>query len=486
MAERLNTALQENVITLLAYSNEHGGYVANLVEPKLFEGEYRTIAERCIQYWRDHKSAPALHTADLVSEILEDQNNPKARTYRRILLSMQELSESMNTTYILGKLKTFVRMQQLKLAIIRSAEQLDAVQEGAITEVEEIWGKLLRTSEVTFEAGIDLTEYQKVLTYLEHTEREFTTGIPILDHRGVVPARGKVLLFLSPTGMGKSWWLVNIGKEAYKLRKKVLHVTLELYAEEVMQRYYQALFAAAKYPDRVDITTFELDGKDKLTGFGVSRIKPELTFSSPHIADELEARVELDTNRLSNVVVKYFPSASLTMNMLRAYLDNLESVEKFIPDIILLDYIGEIKTDARNHRIELGRAFKEFRGICGERNIAGVTAHQISRKGTSAAKVRAVHVSEDWSLIGTTDIAITMSQTEAEAKFGLARLYVDKARSDRDKFGILITQNYTLGQFVLESSLLSPRYDKILDELTGTKDKGKKDDEYEDDDEFEE
>ena len=130
--------LQENLITLLCHSDEHGRIVSNFVEAALFEGDYRVIAERAIDYWKRHGKAPGAHTPDLVADILEDKNNRRAKTFRSIILDMLRLHADINTDYVINQMKTFTRMQQFKAAVLKSAERLSSQQELAIEEVEEI------------------------------------------------------------------------------------------------------------------------------------------------------------------------------------------------------------------------------------------------------------------------------------------------------------------------------------------------------------
>lgn len=68
------------------------------------------------------------------------------------------------------------------------------------------------------------------------------------------------------------------------------------------------------------------------------------------------------------------------------------------------------------------------------------------------------HAAEDFSKIGTADCAITYSQTAAERQLGLARLFVSNARTDEDKFTILIAQAYATGQFCLDSLRMMDSY----------------------------
>jgi hypothetical protein len=483
MADRLNGAQQENLVSILAHDKTNGKLVAQLADPALFEGEYRVIAERCIDYWRRHKKAPGVHTADLVGDILDDPRNRKAKTFERILRQMQQLSASVNTDYVLQTLKDFTRVQRMKDAILKSAEKLNAQQELAIGEVEVLLADLLRAREIGFDAGLRLTEVDRIMDWLDVHFSEFMTGIAELDRRHIVPARGAALLVLAPTGRGKTWFLVHLGKHGLLQRKKVLHITLEMSAEECAQRYYQNLFSIPKHREKIEIATFTQRKDGRIKDFDRETITHKFSFDYGNIRKVLKKEIKPFVPRgLPNLIIKRFPPRALTMDGLRAYLDALEATENFIPDLLILDYIGIASTDAKNHRISLGRVFEEFRAVCVERNAAGVTAHQVSKVGADAQLVKATHVSEDWSLIGTADQAITYSCTAAEERLGLARLFVAKARSEQDKFGLIITQSYKMGQFVLQSAPLDKDYYDYIEDQRAA-DEAREDDEPREDDE---
>ena len=65
----------------------------------------------------------------------------------------------------------------------------------------------------------------------------------------------------------------------------------------------------------------------------------------------------------------------------------------------------------------------------------------------------------------TVDTLITYNQTESELKIKCARLWLDKARdADKQNQLFLITQNYNLGQFCLDSIVLNKENSNILKE----------------------
>lgn len=463
--ERYHATLQENLVTLLAYDDKHGRIVSNMLDTNLMEGDYRLIAERCIDYWRAYKTAPKDHTADLMSDIIEDARNRRAPTIKRILFGIVELSKSINTDYVMNQLSQFTRMQMLKSAIIESAEKINSQAQMAITDIEAIWEKLLRTQQQNFEPGLRLSDYNTVLARLSSLENEFYMGIDELDSRHVVPARGQLLLIVAPAGRGKTWTLIHIGKTALFQRKKVLHLTLEVDDAYVAQRYYQNIFGITKRDESVEVTTLDVD-MDRLEGFERKVVKPPFNWQWREIREELRSHIEhFGVRRFENLIIKRFAAGTLSVGGLRAYLDTLEMTEGFIPDMIICDYPRLMKVNSKDLRISLGNLMVELRGLAVERNVAFVAAHQSSKAGEEATMVTTAHIAEDWSIVGTADVILTYSCSQREFQYGLGRIFVGKCRSEEDRFTVLVTQSYKMGQFCMESHLLRSNYNDQLEAL---------------------
>jgi len=464
MTERLNHTLTESIITLLCHDDDYGKVIAHRTDPNLFEGDYRVIAERAIDYWKKYGQAPKEHTDDLVAHILDDPKNRRAQTYRRILVSMIELAGSINAIYVMDRLNAFNRMQKLKDGILKSAEQLQSKQDMAIAEVEVIWNDLLRKQEPNFDPGLQLTDIDHVLTTLEYKQSEFLTGVEPLDRARIVPERNTVFLVIAPAKKGKTWFLTEIGKQAILQRKRVLHISLEVDAEDIIQRYWQGFFGIGKYKEGdYPVTTLKTtDGY--VESFKRGEAEPSFTFQSPLIRDELESHINWLGGKAQLLRVKRFPTRSIDMRDVRGYIDNLELLHKFIPDMTIIDYPGLFKTDIDRHRLDLGRQFEEFRGLCVERHMAGVAAHQSTRGGMKAHSVELTDVAEDISVVQTMDKAVTYSQTKAEERLGLARLGVT-ARNERGAFNCLITQNYAMGQFCVDWAMMDSKYQNLIDSM---------------------
>lgn len=465
--EMLTGTLQENILTLLAHDDTYGKIVAAQVVPQLFEGEYRVIAERCMDFWKRHGKAPgAAHMVDLVDDIVSDKLNRRGKTYTRILNSMVDLLPHINVRYVMDQLHTFTRMQRLKDAILKSAEKLNEPDAHlTIAEVEQMWSDLLRARSTSFNPPTRLTDYKRLLEFLENQYAEFITGIKELDEAEVVPARGTVMLMLAAKKRGKSWFLINCGAQAIMLRKKVLHITLEMSEEQVLQRYYQKLFSTTKYERTVTNRVINRDGEGFLQSLEEEEVKVDFTFNSPDVDVELRVHIDALGPRSNYLRIKRFPPRSVGIDEIRAYIENLEIVEGFIPDEIILDYVGILKADPKNPRISQGRNMEEYRALMIERNAAGVTAGQLSKEGFLAKTAGSHNVGEDFSMTFTADITLVFSSTDAEKALGLGRLWVTDARDAEDTWGVLVTQNYRSGQFCIDSIRLHGDYFDLLSDL---------------------
>lgn len=471
-AERFALSLQQDIVSLIVYNDQHGKTLSKLVDAALFEGDYRVITERAIEFWRQYDAPPKQHIADLLSDILEDKHDRRGQTYRRILVQMDEVKDTINAEFVLRTTTQFIRTQQAKSVILEVAEQLEARGPNALQDVESTLYRFINERNTSLDAGLKLNEIDRVLEYFSVAHSEFNTGIKELDEANIVPMRGKMWLLMAPAKRGKTWSLIQLGKMAFLRRKKVCHISLEIEVEEVAQRYYQALFGVSKRDDLNKISIFKFDRKGELDRIASESVETPFTFQSEAVKEELQTRITHFGPRSENIVIKRFPMSSLTLEQLEAYLESLETLEHFVPDLVLLDYPKIMKLDVRNLRTSLGSLMEGLRGLAQRRNFALAVVHQANRSSMDAEFVKATHASEDWSVVCTADFIVTYSQTAAEKRLGLARLFVEMARSETDQFGVLISQSYKTGQFCLESTRLSDSYAHIIEGMQPADDGG--------------
>lgn len=466
MANNLTPSMQENLLAVLCFDEQHFALVRNAVEPALFSSSiYRDVAVRVHEFIDQFNKPPKDHLADLVDDVLNGKDKPRAELYEQLIRGVRDLAPRLNKEYVLSQLEAFVRKQRFSAGLIKAHQEMDA---GRMDEATAIMEEAMRSRLMLFHPGSTLFDALNGLRREDQdSENTVATGIPELDRRLLGPTRKELLLMMAPPKRGKTWSMVHFGKQALLQRWRVLHVSLEMSETRMGGRYLQALFSLNRREARDQrVANFALDDLGRLLKINVGQIT-----ARPSLADhqtQKDTRKKLNKLRVGGeLLIKDFPTGALTIPALKAYLDSVERLHKFTPDLLLLDYADLMKVNAEFYRHDLGNLYKDLRGLAVERNIAIVTATQANRSGAGSKLVQDTHVSEDWSKIATADAVFTYSQTADERKLGLARLFVANGRNEEDKFAILLSQNYAIGQFALDSVRMSDDYWQIIEEQAG-------------------
>lgn len=452
------TSLQENLLCLLAFDTDHCNLVRNALEVSDFTGQiHRALAGKLYEFIDTYHRPPGLgHLADLFDEDRKHMDAEEQELYETVVVGLEALHTYINVEYVLSQLATWVRRQRLMHGVLRAHE---AIESGNIDEAETILDSAMRSQISIFQPGIRLLEGLELLRHTERsTDNTIRVGIKELDDRQLGPTRKELHAIIAPPKRGKTWALIHLGQSGLMMRWRVLHISLEMSEQRILQRYLQALFNVTKR-DMSDLkrTEFELDSLGRLTDIRFEDMTKRGNIFDPKTQKQIGKKLS-NMRFKDNLVIKEFPTGALTLPALRAYLDTLERLHHFTPDLIILDYADLMRIDPRYRREELGTVYVDLRGLAVERNIAVVTASQSNRVGGAARLVEDVHVAEDWSKIATLDLALTYNQTDEEKELNLARLYVSNARNEEGNFAVLIAQSYATGQFCTSSIRMNDRY----------------------------
>lgn len=468
--ERLSGALQENILTSLVFDDKNCKVMRAALTPQLFDSAvFREVAGHAIDFIDQYGETIKEHLPDQLEHILSGDDERKASTFRKLLDNLYGSRDLVNSDYVMAELHKFVRLQKFKSGLVAAVE---AVKDGRIDEAEVVMQKALNSQSVAFEAGLSLNSAEDIGAVLDAPEEEgFLLGIPELDRRGLYPRRKELTLFIAPRGKGKSWFITHCAKQAMLQRWSVAIVTLEMGEKTYAARFLQSWFSLGRREGIARVTEFERDGRGNLVDM-IRRTVERWALKDDDIRSKLMPRAKKEFARRAPMRIKAFPTHSLTVPQLEAWLDGLERFEKFTPDVICIDYPDLMEMDTKNLRIELGAAIAKIRGIAVRRNAAAVVVSQGNRESETAETVTGNMAAEDISKLATADLVFTYSQTAPEYALGLARLLVEKARNEGAKFSLLLTQAYAIGQFCLDSILLKSDYWDILDdndEDTGTR-----------------
>lgn len=478
--DTLTPSLQVLVLAALCFDAGHGAAIAAQVKTTHFDTVYRNFAARILSYRKRMGKPPdAPQLQDIVATLNRDKLSEVIE--KKLLPELLSLQEGLNAAYIAGRVADFIRRQTLKAAINAAMDRYQADDEAMPEEVERIFYDALRARGATMAMGTFLDDPSAV-RFLDRNEELLSLGIPQLDMLRVGLQTRRQLLYIAAKGSGKTWFCCHCGRQAMLAGWKVLHYSLEMPEEDIVPRYYQTLFGMAEQPERYNRTEIKLDTLDRYVEFvterldmrkeiipkgGKKRTLPRLTFETKDIKKILREKVKEFGSRMGNLVVKDFPTGSLTMATLTSHLDYMAEVEHFIPNLVIVDYPKLMNIDRRDFRLNLGRVMEELRGLAAERNFALVTPHQGTRNTLGAKRVRSKDAGEDISVVHTADTVLAFSRTPAEERHGLGRLSLEHARRSRAGAVILLTQAYEIGQYVLSSAWLENVYWDQLKKVSG-------------------
>lgn len=444
----LSRYLQENILTLACFDDDAATIIRGSIEVENFDNaQYQKIMTRTYDFIDEFGEAPKSHLPDILEDLIENKDDKRSELYNQVVSNIYDAyNDGVNKNYVIKSLSSFVRAQTIKAGLLNAVKEAKA---DNIAEAELIIEKALNSRQVSFQKGLMLHD-PNALDFLDQEDNWIRMGIDCLDERGICPAPKELMTLMAPSGRGKTWFMIHIGKMALMQGKKVLHITLEMSEQKTMQRYMQSLFSISKREGEFETVNFTRDTGNRLDDFEFETVKDRPYFKKPGIKDWIRKRVDRLHQR-RNFIIKEFPTGALTIKELEAYLEMLERHEKFVPDVIIVDYADLFKMQGNDKRVETGEVYKDLRGLGVKKECAMVTASQSNRAGENARTIDLTHLAEDYSKAAISDNIITYNQTNAEHALGLARLFVAKGRNDEAFMQVLISQQYGMGQFCLDS-----------------------------------
>lgn len=323
----------------------------------------------------------------------------------------------------LDKILTFAKLMGLKDAFNKSLDLIkkNPESEKTWTEIQELLKKAILV-ERNFEVGLDyfqtFEERYKRMENEEGTREHFTSGFDLIDAAliGGGPHRGEIYSWIGLSGSGKSLALVGAAlKNVKQLGKKVLYVSLEMDQDSIAERFDAQL-------SNVEINSLQ-ENKDLVKKafdeFGI---------------DKQDKRM---------LIIKQFPAGSMTVNTLRAYLQQLYMTE-FKPDLVVIDYIGEMQDCPGVPTYESRyRIVRDLRGLATEDNVCIFTAMQPNKDAREAQKkdstlgdgvIDDTNLADSYGQIRPLDGCWSINQMQAEKEAGIARIFVIKHRHGKSRF----------------------------------------------------
>ena len=403
---KFGTSFQLKIISALLSDRIFFKTVYDIIKPEYFDSEANEWILRTLSSHFDNYEK--LPTLDVFKVELDKVNRDILKV--SVVDNLKQIWNTLDSEdldYVKSETIEFCKNQEVKNAILESVTLL---QDGKIEQIKTKIDSAMKAGQDT-NVGHDYKE--DIVERYESTVRDVVpTGWDVIDE--LVDGgfgKGELIIFAAPPGIGKSWALVNVGMAAVKAGKTVVHYTLELNEGYVGQRY-----------DAV------------LTGIPVPNLKYNM--------DEVTKQVK---NLKGELIVKYWPTKTASINSVRASLDKLK-LQGREPDIIIIDYADLIKGNSRRERHEeLEEIMESLRGLGGEYECPIFTASQINRSGADDDIITGTKIAGSFSKLMTADFVVSLSRKIEDKLAGTGRWHVIKNRFGPDGMTLPSKANMSTG-----------------------------------------
>ncbi len=382
--------------------------VSDILEPAFFESESTQYIVKCVKsHIAQFKTQPTMEVMKVKIKEIDDDVLETS-----VISSLKEAMRNMESEdldFIKEEAIKFCKNQNLKRAIMESVQLLESGDYDGIKYKVDDALKAGNDRNLGHEYNIDIDE-----RYKESVRNTITTGWEVIDDLadgGL--GSGELGVMVAPAGIGKSWALANVGANAVKAGKTVLHYTLELNQAYVGLRY-DSIF----------------------TGIAAQDLKYNLP--------DVKKRLKSITGEL---VIKYYPTKAAGVMSLASHIEKCRLQGKK-PDLVIVDYADLLRGSGKGREVrhELGNIYEDLRGLAGEYEIPIWTASQANRSALQEDVIQADKIAESYSKIMTADFVVSLSRKIEDKAAGTGRWHVIKNRFGPDGITLPSKMNASNGQ----------------------------------------
>ena len=397
----------EQVIIKTLYANPD---VSSKVVPELDNSwftntDHKYIVDAIIDYNTRYSEMPNVIE---VKRILKDE-----RAVKEFEKCMEIADSDVNTPYILDEIQTFVRKRLGSRVCMAYTEYCaSGKSKGSFAD------DMAYAESFSFDTKVGFSFFEEpemIFNNIITNERLLPTGCKSLDEMIGGGLHTKALIeVMASTNVGKTLVLCSITSALVLGGWKVLYVSFEDSEVKVGQRIMQNIF---------DITQNELRALNK------------------------EAYAKLWKKRASGIghnklVIKEYSEGCINALAIKALMQELKEKRGFVPDALVIDYIGCMIPNGRpnpseNDNSKLREICAQVRSIGMEMNIPVLTAAQSNRGGYGKAELGLDDAADSFGQTMKADVIFGITQTPELKEANMYTVKLLKTRYGQPKSSVV-------------------------------------------------
>jgi replicative DNA helicase len=353
-----------------------------------------------LDYYTQYKLIPTIESVEIFIRSIKDD---ALRTECDLVLNDVKKGLVSDLEYIKDKILVFCRNQKMKRALFAAVDYLAS---GKFDEIYRVVKEALNAGE-PLDLGHDFfVNLDKRILMAKRFA--ISSGWKFLDkYMNGGFGKGELIIIMSPTSGGKSFWLAHAGANALKQGKTVLHYSFELYEHQVGNRY-----------DAI------------ISGIPIEQLEHQNEF----VRKKLNEFVEKTQSRL---IIKFFPTKTASVSTLRNHISKLAQYN-IIPDMVIVDY-ADLMNSRRHYeqkRLELESVYEDLRATAAELQVPVISASQTNRSGLDEEVITMAAIAESFAKAQVADVILTLSRRYEDRIKNRGKLFIAKNRAGID--GIIL------------------------------------------------
>ena len=436
---------QSEVLAYLIKDKEVLGRFIEILTEENFENPIHRIAYKIVrEHFRRFVSVPSRKVMEREIEALIRDNRQgfvPAESFWRELDYIYRIPTP-DREYVVEKVQQYVVKSSLGLmaeAALAAAESdvpdVEAVSKVVSDFYSMLSGRVKERMEFLLEAAQQRIRenpaVDKIPTGLQNFDRVLGGGL----------GKGELGILMAPSGYGKSHFLVTVGSGALRLRKNVVHVTLEISKRTLLARY---------------------------EAFN-SRVPKNALYM--HDGQVLERLMRLRRLVQADVLAIEFPTRGLTVNSLRSVLMQVTVSKSFYPDLLIVDYGDIMKPEGVGREAKMYEQqkviFEQLRGLAQDFQIPVWTASQASKKALGKEVVTMMDIAESFGKVQVADVVAALCQTADEKIAHRGRFYIEKVRESKAHVKITFQSDFDRSAFIEGPDAHPEQADEAVEEFSG-------------------
>lgn len=388
--------IEKTILSALINNQEYTRKVLPYIDKEYFMQMGEKIVFSLIkEYFVKYNAIPSKTTLKVELESKKIKEN----LYEDAVETLDSLNlEPVNISWLVDTTEDFCKKRAFLNAMKHAAGLLDnddtTVYHGALDVVS-------KALSVSFDSNLGSDYFESAEERFDSFQKGLEQLPTTLEIFNIVTKGGFVnpslVIFMAPTGVGKSLILCNMAASYLQLGKNVLYFTMEMSQSQVEQRIDLNL---------LDMRTDQIKQMEKSQFMGrIERIKNKFT---------------------GKLRTKEYPSKSVHSGHFRYFIEELKLKENFIPDVIIIDYLNICKAASVTKSASLheltGQIALELRAIGQEFKCPILTATQTNREGTKTSDFEVTDIADSWGVTHHADYIYGLIETEELAKMGQMKI----------------------------------------------------------------